>query len=55
MLALERGRGSLLRVTLLDNLAESMRHFHSDYTFNSATAGSVFPVRPMKTRDRSLR
>ena len=51
MLALERGRG----VFILDNLAESIRHFHSDYTFNCAMAGSVFPVRPMKTRGCSLR
>ena len=55
MLALERGRGSLFRVTLLDNLAESTRYFHIGHTFNCAMAGSVFPARPLKTRDRSLR
>ena len=31
-----------------------MRHFHTGYTCNCATAGSNFPARPMKTRGCSL-
>ena len=45
----------ILARTLLENLAEFMRHFHTGYTFNCAMAGSNFPAKRMKTRGCSLR